>query len=481
VSDILWHLIGGITVAVLLLTAWRSVRSRSNAVGTLMLFGIIAYLAVGVSLFLISFLNLPFLQSLHFGDGFWRLTPDARHYYQAALDASSDWWPDFPPNTPSAGFVRVLTIWMRIVGFSAASGLFLNLTLYVLLCLLVVHAYRPVNTWRSSLPCVLCLLPFSVMPVLLVHASQPLKDQAGVFLVSLMCLAVLILFRVNARDRSPRLEAALLFSAMTGVAVSIYGTLGVRAYAATTMSVCLLPAVAVYIWRSREHERWRALGISTATLAVALAAGSSYYDGPLQMAVRAVEKLRQSNVVDSVASSSAEDAVAPSDTGPTTASTSTDANPTRGNLLKSVSDRIRAARSAFVISGGGTSMAAADGSDQSIINGMARGVAAMLVPISILKSLGFVDFPGGRGLLWFADVDTILFDLTVITAVAFLVRGRKYISSNLPYVVFVFVLACVMAVLLSTIVTNFGALVRLRLMVAVPLWMLPLAVVDRTE
>ena len=45
--------------------------------------------------------------------------------------------------------------------------------------------------------CGVCIAPFSLSPVILAHASQPLKDDIFTFLSVVTCLSVLALLRVR--------------------------------------------------------------------------------------------------------------------------------------------------------------------------------------------------------------------------------------------------------------------------------------------
>ena len=110
---------------------------------------------------------------------------------------------------------------------------------------------------------------------------------------------------------------------------------------------------------------------------------------------------------------------------------------------------------------------------------VAVGLGLIFVPVSLLKALSIVDFTGGRGLLTITDADTLFMDLTIVAVLALLVRRRSAVRGQLPYVGFAAILAVAAALLMAYIVTNFGTLFRLRLLVAAPLWMLPLALSTR--
>jgi hypothetical protein len=58
-------------------------------------------------------------------------------------------------------------------------------------------------------------------------------------------------------------------------------------------------------------------------------------------------------------------------------------------------------------------------------------------------------------------------------------KRRRAIGDRLPFVLFVLILATTTAMLLGYVVTNYGTLWRLRAMVAVPLWVLVVALSPR--
>ena len=131
------------------------------------------------------------------------------------------------------------------------------------------------------------------------------------------------------------------------------------------------------------------------------------------------------------------------------------------------------ARDGFVQTGGATNIVtASDGRVRAFV----RGLAVMFVPISLLKLMGVVDFDGGRGLLLLTDVDTLFIDALILLSLAALVVHRATLSRNLGPVTFLLVLSGISTVLMAYVVTNYGTLFRLRLMVTVPLWLLPVVI-----
>ena len=113
------------------------------------------------------------------------------------------------------------------------------------------------------------------------------------------------------------------------------------------------------------------------------------------------------------------------------------------------------------------------------MSAIATGLGLLFVPVSLLRALSLVDLTNRGALLVMSDLDTLFMDLTIVTAIVLLVRRRSMIGDRLPYVCFVATLGLAAGLLMAYIVTNFGTLFRLRLMVAAPLWMLPLALSTR--
>ncbi len=141
------------------------------------------------------------------------------------------------------------------------------------------------------------------------------------------------------------------------------------------------------------------------------------------------------------------------------------------------------AREGFLNTGGDTNMVWHPRTDRPTLGdrleATGRGLAAECVPIVVLKQLGLVRFVGGRGLLPIADAATVFFDVTAVSILVLVCRRRQAIGAQWPLLVFGFGLSALSAVLLGYVVTNFGTLIRLRSLVEVPLWLVPLAVIPQ--
>jgi hypothetical protein len=143
--------------------------------------------------------------------------------------------------------------------------------------------------------------------------------------------------------------------------------------------------------------------------------------------------------------------------------------------------RIVHARGGFARSGGNTNILSGSDENEDPIGAGLVGLAVTFVPISIVKAMGWASFEGGRGFLFVTDIDTVFLDLSILGSVGLLIARRKSIGPNAPYVCYALGLALLTTFLLAFVVTNFGTLFRLRLLMAVPFWMLPLAIADAGE
>ena len=103
------------------------------------------------------------------------------------------------------------------------------------------------------------------------------------------------------------------------------------------------------------------------------------------------------------------------------------------------------------------------------------GLGVVFIPVSILKAIAGVHFPGGRGLLSIADLDTVFLDVASLIVLALLWQRRRQIGDRVPVALFGVTLSITTAVLLGYVVTNFGTLWRMRPLVMVPLWIVIIA------
>lgn len=151
------RVLAALVIALGLLCIYRWICLQAPLLAAIVAVGLLLRVGLGLLLFGISYLNLPLWRHLHSGDGFWKLAPDAENYVALASRAISQGLGTVEAGGASPAYVKLLAVWMSIVGISPASGLFLNVVVYGALCGLVVWAWRPRGVWRDDLPCAVLL------------------------------------------------------------------------------------------------------------------------------------------------------------------------------------------------------------------------------------------------------------------------------------------------------------------------------------
>jgi hypothetical protein len=448
-----------------LVAACRWLRRRSSLCASVVAAGLLLRAAVLLILFWTSYLDLPILQSLHSGDGFWKLAIDAPVYHQAAVKAATEGLGTVHSGSPSPAFVKTLGLWMRAAGSSPISGGYLNLALYVLLCVIVVAAFRPTGNWRTDLPCAAMLCALSFSPVLVVYGSQPLKDTMFVCLIGMLCVA--------ARGFLPSLtliHAAVFLAAL-------YVMAGIRGYYAAIAWSALASVLFAVAWRERGLRFVRHAAVSILFLTGAwltyMAGADRDYINPYRTAIMRLWPPGQPAPPGTAAAAAV----------PKQAPVLTEIDGYRAGFVQThgatnVNSPRPPARPPAGPGTAATPTTAPSPVPEDVkgrLSAVAMGLGLIFVPVSVLKALSIVDFSGGRGLLALTDVDTVFMDVMIVAAIAFVVRRRSSARGALPYVCFAAILGVAAALLMAYVVTNFGTLFRLRLMAAAPLWMLPLA------
>lgn len=112
---------------------------------------------------------------------------------------------------------------------------------------------------------------------------------------------------------------------------------------------------------------------------------------------------------------------------------------------------------------------------------LAAGSAALLLPRTLGEWLGLVRVSGGRGMLWFAEIDTLVFDAVLLIAVLALATRRAPASWRNPLTWLVLLTTVLIFAPLAYTIGNFGTLFRLREMIYVGLLLVPLAAAARVE
>jgi hypothetical protein len=104
---------------------------------------------------------------------------------------------------------------------------------------------------------------------------------------------------------------------------------------------------------------------------------------------------------------------------------------------------------------------------------LAAGVAAMFLPHFVAESLGLISLGNPRGGWWFANTDTILFDIFVCAAIVMFFRRWRDAWRD-PFAWYLLAVSGLMAGAIAYTISNFGALMRHRSMVLSTIVILPL-------
>jgi hypothetical protein len=492
------QLLVGLGFCLLVVVGYRSIRRRSAILGTIVALGILSRIIIGLTLFAISYLELPVAQSLQAGGGFWQIAVDASRYYTDALVAIEQgiFATDYEGFT-SPFFVQILAIWLLLVGASPIAALMLNVCAYVATAVLIVTAYGPLNDRRRDLPCVVAVGAYSFWPAIFIHGTQPLKDDIFFALIAMVCVALLIVLRVIVYGWRAAGGVTAIATAFAVVVAGSFGLAGIRWYFPIIICGALVSVFALFLLRGRLTSLpFYVAGSASVVLAVWLAAGG--FQNLASAFLFATGGESPLGVVRSL-----------------------------DDIPAALVEMMRTARTGFLLAAGNTNIAtplhdgsskdgvrrrpqslwnavpgraAANGLDSSPLSEVelatvratprsvgehvvtaTRGLAIVFVPISLLKATSFVKFDGGRGILPVADLDTIFQDVAIVTLLALVWRRRREIGTRMPFVAFCLILAGATAVLLGYVVTNYGTLFRMRPMMAIPLCVLVVALSPRGD
>jgi hypothetical protein len=115
---------------------------------------------------------------------------------------------------------------------------------------------------------------------------------------------------------------------------------------------------------------------------------------------------------------------------------------------------------------------------RSRVERLVIGVAAMTVPQTVSQRLGVFEVGGGKGLLWFTDVDTLFFDIILVAVVVAFFRFARPHRLRNPAFWMVLLVTIVVGLAIAYTVSNFGTLFRIRGTIYAWITMIPLALVN---
>ena len=516
------HVLASLAIGYGVIVAYRWIQRRSYLLGAIIAAGILARIGLGLALFWISYFRLPIFESLQAGNGFWELAVDARNYYNYAAAAIASGSFGFNPLAPSPLFVWILTLWMFLIGVTPAAAMFLNLCLYLALAVVVIRLFAPLNDWRRDLPCIVLVGAYSFSPVILIHSTQPLKDETFNVFLATACLGVLAMRRL-VRPPATRREHWLTTAGALAVAVAIFGAAGIRWYYGFIVWCALALLFGIFAVRGRTMPLPRYLAASVAVLLLAwlgfwAGSGRYYFMAAELISAERLMNITQLARIGFLTSGGSTNIVVPFREDATAGKERYEELLENSRQFEGAQERA-AAEQAYLDQRAGlpprnsaptaaspaptparpsalppTPQAPAEVNPEmepplrampivvrEHVIAAAMGLAVVFVPISLLQMISEVEIEGGRGLLSIVDLDTIVLDVASLLVVGLLWKRRDVIGDRLPFVVFGLILAVTSAFLLGYVVTNLGTLWRLRSLIMVPLWILAVALSPRPE
>ncbi|HYC92964.1 MAG TPA: hypothetical protein VEO54_27410 [Thermoanaerobaculia bacterium] len=473
---------------------WAVIARRGPLISLVVALGFVGRSLAGQALFWVSYLKLPYGRSLQLGDGLWFFGLDAIHYYGAAKTAAYDGLGavlTISHFVPSVVYVKVVGLFLWLFGIATSTAILVNLAAYLgTAALIVVCAERRRVSPRIT---ALTLAAVSFLPSTVLWSLQPLKDAFVLF------LAVLFAFMVDEfaaawRGEAGRARTLRLLFAAAMLAATTYALAGIRWYYALIMlAAASIPLLAIIL----GAHGGRSIAIRTAVMAVLMVvltqnvvAGAGPY---LPLRMRAVLRpwteggggiVQRIDAVGEVVVQSRENfdhykgagtriragaavaekekeatqvatATAPSAPAPAVTATAPAPQPVPPAPQPQPAKEVDVPTTA-----GGR---------------LTAGLAALLLPRKVASALGLVSIGGGRGLMWFVDIDTVLFNIVLVALVVIFFIGLRRGAWRDSFVWYLVVATIVITAALAYTVSNFGTLFRHRQMVVATLALIGIA------
>jgi hypothetical protein len=434
-----------------LFRACRFVYRRSRVAGLMFTAGLLVRAIAAAFFLVVSYYELPLMRGLQLGNGFWTLAPDAEEYYRLGSLVAAHW-----QDTIVSGYIAPLALWMRVVGVNPVSPVLFNLVMYSLAVVIFVWAFGQGGTRAAQHALHLGVAAFSVSPMFVYAAVFGLKDVYFVTLVVAFGVAyVTLIGSAGARETSrttllavagAALALGLIAATRTYFAIILWATIAVT-YAGCVVAgvpsrrrfalqaAAVLPLLALVIVGGAEDKYPSFVGRLLGSVPGAV------IERRVPMARAGLDELdRRRRAIDRYGGNSM--------------------------LSRDGASRDSASRD-------GASPDGASRDDASRAERLAVGLGAVFVPSAILSRLAGVSLQIGTSARLVADADTVVFDAMTVVMLWLLIVNRRQI--NVPPLLFGLTLTVLVALPLAYVMTNYGTLIRLRLLVAAPIWLLGLA------
>jgi len=438
-------------------------------------------------LFWVSYLDFPLASSLQLGGGHWFFAIDGVGYFESAERAASAgpgaiWTLD--PTLPSVFYIKTLALSLYVFGRVVSSSMLLNLIAYLGTVLVLCRLADATGATRATRVFVVSAVSFT--PSWILWSTQPLKDTFFLMLVAAFVVAL------HHTARATRVGRDALVSAVVASAAAwalLYGVAGIRWYFAILLLIATALTTVATTWLAtgRRLRVGVALAIVLAALSQAVPAGAGPYlpDWALDIlhpwrgsapslaiamvqapaeAAAVAERARQ-GLINSRGSTEIQLPPDPVAEAPALLPVADVSVPTDIAAATAVPDAPAPVQTAAP-----TAVRRPETTAQKVF----LGGVAMFVPRAIAQRAGWIYIGGGRGLLAFAELDTIVFTTSCLGAVLLvLIAVRRGLRPD-PVFWSVLGLTVLIAVPLAYEATNFGTLIRQRNMVMLGFLLLPL-------
>lgn len=418
----------------LVFAAFRWFQQRDRTVALIVAAGLLVRAVAGQLLFWISYLSLPFARSLQSGGGFWFYARDGMKYFNSAALAAERGIGaivNIDPNIMSPGFTQVLALFGLLFGAVASTALLMNLAAYLGTCAVAVKL-----AGERKRAAAIAVAAISFSPSAILWSTQPLKDVLFLFLFAAFIGVAASWIAVWRRSEGAFPRAAALTAAMLFVFCAIAG---IRWYFAFALLVVSAPMLMLAALRTRMPLRAAALLVAMYGLVL----GAAVWVAGKYLPYQFRELIAKPNV-----SAAARTPYA-------------------------VASALDGARYAYDQLNGSTRIVGTALPDSPRAARFVSGTAALLLPRPVARAAGLLEVSGGRGLFFFADVDTIFFDLVLLAAIAALLRAPRLQTWRNPLVWLVVIVTVAMGAAFVYAISNFGALFRYRAMIFTGIALIP--------
>lgn len=428
---------------------WTRFATESRATQLVIAGGFIIRGLAGAALFWISWLELPIARSLQTGKGLWFFAVDGHAFMNVATQTASEGLLavfQLHGLVYSLEFVRCLALFCWFFGSVASVGLLLNELTFLLLALAIVR-WAARNRIESR-HVTLVLAAVSFFPSWILWSLQPLKDTTFLLLIVVFALLCDGFWRAWPDGKRAALHIAMM-------AATLYLSAGIRWYYAMLAGAAALLLSATILRAPRRVLAIRAIALFVLTLAIhtAIVHGGGVYNPPAVLSVLEPWKPEHPQV-----------------SKPEVVSSVFLDNRRLFEDLRDASTHIKPGPVLLRLDALRFDGAHLFG---NTLRKTSVGLCGMFLPQSVANRLGMISVSGGRGLLFFTDVDSLcMLALLAIVAIKLARRGRS--AWRDPLIVYLVIVTLGLTLSLAYTVTNLGALVRYRAMIVATLLLLTL-------